>query len=242
MINSIYTHKEIFLRELISNASDAMDKLYYKALTDENIEFNKEDYYIKIFPDQEKRLLRVIDTGIGMSKEELEDNLGIIAKSGSLNFKKEHEPKDGYDIIGQFGVGFYSAFMVADTVTVISKAFGSDQAYKWESQGVDGYTIEPSDKETTGTEIILKLRANSEDENYDEFLEEYRLKSLIKKYSDFIRYPIKMDVTVSKAKEGKENEYEQVKEEQTINSMVPIWRKKIILTFIRKSITVSINR
>ncbi|HBR33722.1 MAG TPA: molecular chaperone HtpG [Firmicutes bacterium] len=225
MINSIYTHKEIFLRELISNASDAMDKLYYKALTDENIEFNKEDYYIKIIPDQEKRLLRVIDTGIGMSKEELEDNLGIIAKSGSLNFKKEHEPKDGYDIIGQFGVGFYSAFMVADTVTVISKAFGSDQAYKWESQGVDGYTIEPSDKETTGTEIILKLRANSEDENYDEFLEEYRLKSLIKKYSDFIRYPIKMDVTVSKAKEGKENEYEQVKEEQTINSMVPIWRK-----------------
>ncbi|HEY8345254.1 MAG TPA: molecular chaperone HtpG [Bacillota bacterium] len=225
MINSIYTHKEIFLRELISNASDAIDKLYYKALTDENIEFNKDDYYIKIIPEREERILRVIDTGIGMTKEELEDNLGIIARSGSFDFKKEHELKDGYDIIGQFGVGFYSAFMVADTVTVISRAFGSNEAYKWESQGVDGYIIEPCSKETTGTEIILKLRENSEEENYDEFLEEYRLKNLIKKYSDFIRYPIKMDITVTKPKEGKENEYEQVVEEQIINSMVPIWRK-----------------
>lgn len=225
MINSIYTHKEIFLRELISNASDAIDKLYYKALTDENIEFNKEDYYIKIIPEREERILRVIDTGIGMTKEEIEDNLGIIARSGSFNFKKDHELKDGYDIIGQFGVGFYSAFMVADTVTVISRAFGSDQAYKWESQGVDGYIIEPCGKETTGTEIILKLRENSEEENYDEFLDEFRLKNLIKKYSDFIRYPIKMDLTVTKPKDGKENEYEQVVEEQIINSMVPIWRK-----------------
>ncbi|HHU52019.1 MAG TPA: molecular chaperone HtpG [Firmicutes bacterium] len=225
MINSIYTHKEIFLRELISNASDAIDKLYYKALTDENIEFNKEDYYIKIIPEREQRILRVIDTGIGMTKEEIEDNLGIIARSGSFNFKKDHELKDGYDIIGQFGVGFYSAFMVADTVTVISRAFGSDQAYKWESQGVDGYIIEPCGKETTGTEIILKLRENSEEENYDEFLDEFRLKNLIKKYSDFIRYPIKMDLTVTKPKDGKENEYEQVVEEQIINSMVPIWRK-----------------
>lgn len=225
MINSIYTHKEIFLRELISNASDAIDKLYYKALTDENIEFNKEDYYIKIIPEREQRVLRIIDTGIGMTQEELEDNLGIIARSGSLNFKKEHEAKDGYDIIGQFGVGFYSAFMVADTVTVVSKAYGSDQAYKWESTGADGYTIEPCEKETVGTEITLKLRENSDDGNYDEFLEEYRLKNLIKKYSDFIRYPIKMDVTTSKPKEGKKDEYEEVVEEQTINSMVPIWRK-----------------
>lgn len=225
MINSIYTHKEIFLRELISNASDAIDKLYYKALTDEDIEFNKEDYYIKLIPEREKRILRIIDTGIGMTQEELEDNLGIIARSGSLNFKKEHEVKDGYDIIGQFGVGFYSAFMVADTVTVVSKAYGSDQAYKWESTGADGYTIEPCEKETVGTEITLKLRKNSDDENYDEFLEEYRLKNLIKKYSDFIRYPIKMDVTTSKLKEGKKDEYEEVVEEQIINSMVPIWRK-----------------
>src|SRR5690554_6866892 len=225
MINSIYTHKEIFLRELISNASDAIDKQYYKALTDENLEFNKEDYYIKVIPDREKRTLRVFDTGIGMTKEELEDNLGVIAQSGSLNFKKENEIKDGYDIIGQFGVGFYSAFMVADTVTVVSKAFGSDEAYKWESTGADGYTIEPGTKETVGTEITLKLRENSEEENYDEFLDEYRLKNIIKQYSDFIRYPIKMDLTTRKPKDGKDDEFEEFIEEQTVNSMVPIWRK-----------------
>lgn len=225
MINSIYTHKEIFLRELISNASDAIDKIYYKALTDENLTFNKDDYYIKIIPDKENRTLTVLDTGIGMTKEELEENLGVIAKSGSLAFKKENEMKDGFDIIGQFGVGFYSAFMVAKSVTVISKAFGSDQAYKWESQGADGYTIEPCEKEHFGTEIILKIKDNTEDEKYDEFLEEYRLRSIIKKYSDFIRYPIKMDVTESKLKEGSKDEYEDVVVEKVINSMVPIWRK-----------------
>ncbi len=225
MINSIYTHKEIFLRELISNASDAIDKLYYKALTDETMKFDKDNYFIRIVPDKKERILKVIDTGIGMTKEDLEDNLGTIARSGSLAFKKDNELKDGYDIIGQFGVGFYSAFMVADTVTVISKALDSDEAYKWESQGADGYSIESCNKETVGTEIILKLKENTEDENYDEFLEEYRLKGLIKKYSDFIRYPIKMNVTTSKLKEGSKDEYEDHVEEQTINSMVPIWRK-----------------
>lgn len=225
MINSIYTNKEIFLRELISNASDAIDKIYYKALTDDSITFNKEDYYVKVNVDKENRELKVIDTGIGMTKEELEDSLGTIAKSGSLAFKNENELKDGYDIIGQFGVGFYSAFMVADSVTVISRALGSEEAYKWESNGADGYTIEESKKETVGTEIILKIKQNTEDESYDEFLEEYRLKGIVKKYSDFIRYPIKMDVTQSKLKEGSEDEYESYEEEQTINSMVPIWKK-----------------
>ncbi|NEX78170.1 molecular chaperone HtpG [Bacillus thermocopriae] len=225
MINSIYTHREIFLRELISNASDAIDKIYYKALTDESLTFDKDNYYIKIEADKESRTLKIIDTGIGMTKEELENNLGTIAKSGSLAFKTENELKDGYDIIGQFGVGFYSAFMVADVVTVISKALGSDEAYKWESRGAEGYTIEPCEKESVGTEIILKVKENTEEENYDEYLEEYRLKSIIKKYSDFIRYPIKMDVTKSRLKEGSESEYEQYKEEETINSMVPIWRK-----------------
>lgn len=225
MIHSIYTQKEIFLRELISNASDAIDKIYYKALTDENLTFNKDDYYIKITTDKENRTLRIADTGIGMTAEELEANLGVIAKSGSLAFKTETELKDGYDIIGQFGVGFYSAFMVADVVTVISKALGSDQAYKWESSGADGYTIEPCEKVEVGTEIILTIKENTEEDSYDEFLEEYRLKSIIKKYSDFIRYPIKMDVTVQKPKADSEDELEDVQEEQTINSMVPIWRK-----------------
>lgn len=225
MINSIYTHKEIFIRELISNASDAIDKIYYKALTDNSLSFDKDNYFINIIPNKENRVLKISDTGIGMTKEELDENLGVIAKSGSLKFKKENELKDGYDIIGQFGVGFYSAFMVADTVTVISKAFGSEQAYKWESKGVEGYTIEPCEKDTFGTDIILKIKENTEDENYDEYLDEYRLKSLIKKHSDFIRYPIKMDVTKSRLKEGSEKEYEDYKEETTINSMVPIWRK-----------------
>ena len=194
MINSIYTHREVFLRELISNASDAIDKIYYKALTDDSLSFNKDSYFIKVIADKEKRTLKIIDTGIGMTKEELETNLGTIAKSGSLAFKKETELKDGYDIIGQFGVGFYAAFMVADVVTVTSKALGSEEAYKWESNGAEGYTIEPAEKDSVGTEIILQIKENTEDENYDEFLEEYRLKSIIKKYSDFIRYPIKMDV------------------------------------------------
>ncbi|WP_243290937.1 molecular chaperone HtpG [Bacillus sp. FJAT-47783] len=225
MIHSIYSNKEIFLRELISNASDAIDKIYYKALTDDTLTFNKDDYYIKIVPDKDNRTLKMIDTGIGMTKEELENNLGTIAKSGSLAFKNENELKDGFDIIGQFGVGFYSAFMVADVVTVISKALGSDEAYKWESSGADGYTIEPHEKNSVGTEIILKIKENTEEESYDEYLEEYRLKAIIKKYSDFIRYPIKMDITERKLKEGSENEFEDVREEQTVNSMVPIWRK-----------------
>lgn len=225
MVNSIYTHKEIFLRELISNASDAIDKIYYKSLTDENLKFDRDNYYINIVPDKNNRELRIIDTGIGMTKEELEENLGTIAKSGSLAFKKENELKDGYDIIGQFGVGFYSAFMVADSVTVITKALGSNEAYKWESRGADGYTLGVCEKDGIGTEIILKIKENTEDENYDEYLEEYRLENLIKKYSDFIRYPIKMNITERKLKEGSENEYEDHIEERTINSMVPIWRK-----------------
>lgn len=225
MINSIYTHKEIFLRELVSNASDAMDKMYYKALTDDSITFNKDDYFIKITPDKQSRTLTILDTGIGMTKEELEENLGVIAKSGSFNFKKENEIKDGFDIIGQFGVGFYSAFMVADTVAVVTKNIGSDQGYRWESSGAEGYTIEPIERDAVGTEIILKLKENTEDEQYDEFLDEYNLKSIIKKYSDFIRYPIVMDVTKSVKKEGTEDEYEDVVEEETINSMVPMWRR-----------------
>lgn len=225
MINSIYTNKEIFLRELISNSSDAIDKMYYKALTDESIVFNKDDYFIKISIDKDNRTITVSDTGIGMSKEDLEDNLGIIANSGSYAFKKDNELKDGFDIIGQFGVGFYSAFMVADTVTVISRALASDQAYKWNSIDADGYTIETTTKDTVGTDIILKLKENTVDDNYDDYLDEYRLRSIVKKYSDFIRYPIKMDVTSHKLKDDSEDEYEDVIEEQTINSMVPIWRK-----------------
>lgn len=225
MINSIYTQREIFLRELISNASDAIDKLYYKALTDDNLTFNKEDYYIKITADKAGRTLTITDTGIGMTKDELENNLGVIAKSGSLAFKSENEMKDGHNIIGQFGVGFYSAFMVADKVTVISKAVGSEEAYKWESVGADGYTITPAEKDTVGTTIVLRIKENTEDEQYDEYLEEYRLKAIVKKYSDFIRYPIKMDVTGKRPKAGSDNEFEDYTEEQTVNSMVPIWRK-----------------
>ena len=225
VINSIYSQREVFLRELISNASDAIDKLYYRALTDDNLTFDRENYYIKLIPNKEKRTLTVLDTGIGMTKEEMDENLGVIAKSGSYQFKQEHEIKDGHDIIGQFGVGFYAAFMVADKVTVISRSVDSDQAYKWESTGPDGYTIEPAEKEEVGTEIILQLKENEEEENYDEFLEEYRLRQIVKKYSDFIRYPIKMDVTERKLKEGTEDEYEDVITEETLNTMVPIWKK-----------------
>ncbi|EOU1915264.1 molecular chaperone HtpG [Clostridium perfringens] len=224
VINSIYTNREIFLRELISNASDAIDKVYYKTLGDSSLTFNKDDYYIKIKPNKEERTLTISDKGIGMTEKELDENLGVIAKSGSLQFKKENEIKDGFDIIGQFGVGFYSGFLVADKITVITKAFGADKAYKWESDGVDGYTISEAEKDSFGTDIILHLKANDEDENYDEFLEEYKLKSLIKKYSDFIRYPIKLDVTKSRVKEGTENEHEEYVEE-TVNSMVPLWRR-----------------
>lgn len=225
MINSIYTHKEIFLRELISNASDAIDKSYYKLLTDDSIEFNKDDFYIRISIDNDERVLKISDTGIGMTKEELDSNLGIIAKSGSFDFKSNMDSKDDIDIIGQFGVGFYSAFMVSENITVITKAFGSDEAYKWESSGADGYTITPCEKDAVGTDIILKIKESTEDEDYDEFLDPYNIKSLVKKYSDFIKYPIKMMMTKKKKKEGTEDEYEDYSEDEILNSMVPIWRK-----------------
>ncbi|KRF03756.1 chaperone protein HtpG [Paenibacillus sp. Soil766] len=225
MINSIYTQREIFLRELISNSSDAIDKIYYKALTDDSLVFDKDSYFIKITADKDNRILTIRDTGIGMTKEDLENNLGIIAKSGSLAFKKENEAKDGHNIIGQFGVGFYSAFMVADHITVTSRALGSDTAYTWESDGADGYTIAPAEKDSVGTEIVLTIKPNTEDDNYDEYLDEYRLKAIIKKYSDFIRYPIKMDISGKRLKEGSESEFEDYQEEQHVNSMVPIWRK-----------------
>ncbi|MBM7703736.1 molecular chaperone HtpG [Metabacillus iocasae] len=225
MIHSIYTQKEIFLRELISNSSDAIDKLYYKALTDDSLQFDQSQYFIKITANKETRTLHIVDTGIGMTKEELENNLGTIAKSGSLAFKAENELKDGHDIIGQFGVGFYSSFMVADKVTVLTKPFGHEVAYKWESTGADGYTIETAEKARVGTEVILTIKENTEEETYDEYLDEHTLRSIVKKYSDFIRYPIKMDVTTSRPKEGSESEFEHIQEEQTINSMVPIWRK-----------------
>jgi len=225
MINSVYTHKEIFLRELISNASDAIDKIYYKALTDESIGFDRNDYYIRVEIDRDNRLLKVSDTGIGMTKEELESNLGVIARSGSLTFKQENEMKDDVDIIGQFGVGFYSAFMVSENVTVISRAFGAEGAFKWESDGSDGYIVTPCEKDGVGTDVILRIKPGTGEENYDEFLEEHRIRAIIKKYSDFIRYPIRMNVTTSRPKEGEEDGYETVVEEQTVNSMVPIWRK-----------------
>ena len=233
-INSIYTHKEIFLREIISNASDAIDKLAYRALTDEKVGLNREDFKIVVVPDKEARTLTVADNGIGMTQEEMENNLGTIAKSGSLQFKKETENADDaeLDIIGQFGVGFYSAFMVADKVTVISKAYGGETAWKWESEGVDGYTIEPCQKDTVGTDVIMSIKANTEEENYDEYLAPYSLSNLIKKYSDYIRYPIRMEMEHSRQKPKPEDagedykpEYEQVKEWETINSMVPIWQR-----------------
>jgi len=225
MINSIYTHKEIFLRELISNASDAIDKSYYNSLQDNGLVFNKDDFYIRITINEDERTLSVSDTGIGMTKDELDSNLGTIAKSGSFDFKESNEAKDGVDIIGQFGIGFYSAFMVAERVTVISKASGSDEAFKWESTGADGYTITPCEKETTGTEIIMKIKENKEGEDYDEYIDAYNLKSLVKKYSNFIKYPIKMMVKKRKLKEATENEYDEYFEDETLNSMVPIWRK-----------------
>jgi len=225
MINSIYTHKEIFLRELISNASDAIDKVYYKALTDENLEFDQNNYYIKIDLDKDSRKLIVSDTGIGMTKEELEKNLGVIAQSGSFNFKNLNKVKDGYDIIGQFGVGFYSSFMVADRVEVHTRALGEEEGYKWVSEGADGYSIESFDKENIGTDIILTIKENTEDDNYDKYLNSDQLQQIVKKYSDFIRYPIKMEVDKTRLKEGTEDEYESYTEVETVNSMVPIWKK-----------------
>ena len=229
MINSIYTHHEIFLRELISNASDALDKMYYKSLT-ENDGMSREDFYIRLTPDKEARTLTVSDNGCGMTAEELENNLGTIAKSGSLAFKQENEAKEDIDIIGQFGVGFYSAFMVADHVKVVSKPYGSDKAWAWESDGADGYTIEEAEKDSFGTDIILTLKADNDDEAFSEYLETYRLTQLVKKYSDYIRYPIRMMVESQRVKEGtgtddKPAEYESYTEDRTLNSMVPIWKK-----------------
>ena len=236
MINSIYTHKEIFLREIISNASDAIDKLAYTALTDDKVGINRDEFAITITRDPENRTLTVSDNGIGMSKDEMIENLGTIAKSGSLGFKQAMEKNEDIDIIGQFGVGFYSAFMVASSITVISKKYGEDKAWKWVSDGADGYTIEETEKATPGTDVIMTLKADTEDEKYSEYLEEYEIRSLIRKYSDYIRYPIKMEVTKSRPveepkdenAEGEENKapkYESYTEMETLNSMVPIWQR-----------------
>ena len=224
MINSIYTHKEIFLREIISNASDAMDKLAYIALTDDQVGLNREDLAITIVRDEKNRTITVSDNGIGMDRAEMEENLGTIAKSGSLAFKTGLEENEDIDIIGQFGVGFYSAFMVASSVAVISKKYGEDTAWKWVSDGADGYTIEPCEKETVGTDIIMTLKADTEEENYSEFLQEYEIRSLVKKYSDYIRYPIRMEISKSRKKED-EDGYESYMELDTLNSMVPLWQR-----------------
>ena len=236
MINSIYTHKEIFLREIISNASDAIDKLAYTALTDDKVGINRDEFAITITRDPENRTLTVSDNGIGMSKEEMIENLGTIAKSGSLGFKQAMEKNEDIDIIGQFGVGFYSAFMVASSITVISRKYGEDKAWKWVSDGADGYTIEETEKDAPGTDVIMTLKADTEDEKYSEYLEEYEIRSLIRKYSDYIRYPIRMEVTKSRPveepkdenAEGEENKapkYESYTEMETLNSMVPIWQR-----------------
>jgi molecular chaperone HtpG len=229
MINSIYTNKEIFLRELISNASDAIDKVYYKTLTDKDKTFNKEDYYIRIHPNKDNRTLTIEDTGIGMTAAELEDNLGTIAKSGSSDFKNDQEMEEDFDIIGQFGVGFYSAFMVADKVEVETKALDADQACLWVSEGADGYTIEPGTRKTHGSKITLHLKENTEDNNYDDYLEPYRIRHLVEHYSNFIRYPIKMVDEKSRVKEDTKDsenpEYETYLADDVLNSMIPIWRK-----------------
>lgn len=226
MINSIYTNKEIFLRELISNASDAMDKLYYQSLTDKNININKDDLIIKLTANKEDKTLTIEDKGIGMSKEELEQNLGTIAQSGSFAFKNENEKKEDVDIIGQFGVGFYSAFMVSKEVEVISKKYGEDNAYKWTSKGAEGYTIEEANKDDFGTKITLHIKDDGDEEKYSDFLNEYRIKGIVKRYSDYIRFPIQMDVTKKELKEGSKDEYIEKTETETLNSMIPIWKKK----------------
>ena len=226
MINSIYTHKEIFLREIISNASDAMDKLAYTALTDDKVGINREDMMITITRDKDAGLLTVSDTGIGMNREEMEENLGTIAKSGSLGFKQAMEKSEDIDIIGQFGVGFYAAFMVASSVTVISKKYGEDTAWKWTSKGAEGYTIEESFRQNPGTDVIMTLKADTEEDTYSRFLEEWEVRNLVKKYSDYIRYPIRMEVSHSRnVGTSEEPKYETVMEMETLNSMVPLWQK-----------------
>lgn len=224
MINSIYTNKEIFLRELISNASDAIDKLYYRSLTDKKLKIKKDDLEIRLIPNKENRTLTIIDNGIGMTEEELESNLGTIARSGSELFKEGNSKAKDISIIGQFGVGFYSAFMVSDEVIVKSKSVDSDQAYVWTSTGADGYSVEPCDKKENGTEIVLHIKENTEDVSFDEFLENYSLENLVKKYSNYIRYPIKMKIKETKKKEDSE-ETEEIEEDKTLNSMIPIWKK-----------------
>ena len=230
MINSIYTHKEIFLREIISNASDAIDKLCYQSLTDEKVGLKREDFRITIHADPDSRTLTVSDNGIGMDEGELENNLGVIASSGTYQFRQEvGAGNEDVDIIGQFGVGFYSAFMVADRITVVTRKYGQDQAHRWESDGADGYTITPCEKDAVGTDIIMHIKPDGEDENYSEFLQEYTLRSLVKKYSDYIRWPIRMEVTKSRRKEDSPEdkpEYEDYKEEETLNSMVPLWQRR----------------
>lgn len=226
MINSIYTHKEIFLRELLSNASDAIDKLYYLSLTDEKVGVSRDAFAINLSVDKDNRIITIEDNGIGMTKEELENNLGTIAKSGSFDFKKNEESKEEIDIIGQFGVGFYSAFMVSDDISVISRAYGSDAAYEWRSSGIDGYTVTESEKASCGTVITLHIKEDADNENYTEFLDKYRLRALVKKYSDYLRYPIKMYMDKSIPKEGAEGEFETITELETLNSMIPIWKKK----------------
>lgn len=225
MINSIYTHKEIFLREIISNASDAIDKLYFKSLTDSSVGIAPDEFEIRIEADKENRTLKVTDNGIGMTEDELENNLGTIAKSGSFDFKAENEKTENVDIIGQFGVGFYSAFMVSDKVTVETRAFGSDTAYIWESEGADGYTVELCEKETVGTVVTMYLKPDTDEEKYSEYLDQYKISELVRRYSDYIRHPIKMNFTSKQAVEGKENEYEDVTELRTLNSMIPLWKK-----------------
>ena len=225
MINSIYTHKEIFLRELISNASDAIDKLYFRSLTDNSVGLEKGDFRITLTPDKESRTITIEDNGCGMTAEELENNLGTIAKSGSLDFKKNMDEKSDVEIIGQFGVGFYSAFMVSDKVTVLSKAFGEEKANLWVSEGAEGYTLEEAEKESAGTVITLYIKEDTEENKYSEYLDTYRLSSIVKKYSDYIRYPITMDVESSRPVEGTEGEYESFVETRTLNSMIPLWRK-----------------
>ena len=224
MINSIYTNKEIFLRELVSNASDAIDKLHYRSLTDKKVKINTDDFAINVVIDKDKRTLTISDNGCGMTKDELETNLGTIAKSGTLAFKEENNPKD-LDIIGQFGVGFYSAFMVADKIQVISKAYGNDEANIWESEGADGYSIEKCDKDTYGTSIILTIKEDTEHDTFSDYLDNNKVKDIIKKYSDYIRYPIKMDIEEEQLKEGSKDEYETVTKNITVNSMLPLWKK-----------------
>ena len=232
MINSIYSNKEIFLRELISNASDAIDKLYFRSLTDSSVGMNREDFKILLAADKDARILTLTDNGIGMTKEELEKNLGTIARSGSLDFKTENKAAEDIDIIGQFGVGFYSAFMVASRVTVVSRAFGSEEAWKWESKGAEGYTLTPADKEDVGTEITLVIKEDTENENYSQFLDEFTLVNIVKKYSDYVRYPIQMYRHKSRMKDKPEDapedykpEYEEYTELETLNSMVPLWKR-----------------